>query len=87
MSRTRLLAATVTLCACCSSFGSGVRVTRNPRDLAQCHHLGSVSTQQGLTDLKRKARALGANTVLVVGESVSVRDSATETVGEAYNCP
>lgn len=87
VSRSPRLAAVVLLCFSCSSLGSGVQVTRNPRDLAQCRDLGRVSTQEGLRDLKRRAVALGANTVFVVAESVSIRGGASETVGMAYRCP
>ena len=71
----------------CFSVRSGVRVTHDPRDVSLCRYLGDVSTTKGLSDLKRRVRALDANTVFVVSESVSVRSAEREIGGQAYRCP
>jgi hypothetical protein len=81
-----LLASTLLFTACFSA-GSSVRVTHNPRDVLMCRYLGEVLTTKGLGDLKRRTRALDANTVFVVGESVSVRNAEREISGQAYRCP
>ena len=77
----------ILLLTACFSAGSGVRVTNDPRDVSLCRYLGDVSTTKGLSDLKRRARALDANTVFVVSESVSVRNAEREIGGQAYRCP
>jgi len=81
-----VLSATLLLTAC-FSVRSGVRVTHDPREVSMCRYLGEVSTTKGLSDLKRRARALDANTVFVVSESVSVRNAEREIGGQAYRCP
>jgi hypothetical protein len=81
------LLSAILLSTACFSVGSGVRVTHNPRDLSMCRYLGDVSTSKGLSDLKRRARALDANVVFLVAESVSVRDAEHEIGGQAYRCP
>jgi hypothetical protein len=87
MTRSWWLCAATLLFAACSSEGSSVQVTRNSRAMAPCHYLGEVRTREGLKDLRRRARALGANAVLVVAESTSIQGDATETSGIAYRCP
>jgi hypothetical protein len=87
MSRSWRLCVATVLFAACSSEGSSVRVTHNSRDISPCRYLGEVRTHEGLKDLKRKADALGANAVLVVGESVSIQGASGEISGIAYRCP
>jgi hypothetical protein len=77
----------ILLLTACFSVRSSVRVTHNPREVSMCRYLGDVSTTKGLSDLKRKARALDANVVFLVAESVSVRDAEHEIGGQAYRCP
>ena len=77
----------ILLSTACFSVGSGMRVTHDPREVSMCRYLGDVSTSKGWSDLKRRARALDANTVFVVSESVSVRNAEREIGGQAYRCP
>jgi len=77
----------ILLSTACFSVGSGMRVTHDPRDVSMCRYLGDVSTTKGLSDLKRRAKALDANAVFVVSESVSVRSAEREIGGQAYRCP
>jgi hypothetical protein len=87
MTRASRLAAAVLFCTSCASWGSGVRVERNVHNITPCRELGEIHAQGGVPELKKKARARGANTVLVVVESVSVQGGASETAGIAYHCP
>ena len=48
---------------------------------------GDVSSRRGLGDLKSRARALDANTILLLAESVSVTNAGREIDGQAYRCP
>jgi hypothetical protein len=77
----------ILLLTACFSFRSGVRVTHDPRDVSMCRYLGNVSTTKGLSDLKRRARALDANVVFLVAESISVRNAEREIGAQAYRCP
>ena len=87
MTRSWWLCAAMLLFAACSSENSSVQVTRKSQEMAPCRYLGEVRTRGGLKDLKRRARELGANAVLVVAESTSIRGEASETSGIAYRCP
>ena len=87
MTRFRWLLASALLFTACFSVRSSVRVTHDPREVSMCRYLGEVSTTKGLSDLRRRARALDANAVFVVSESVSVRNAEREIGGQAYRCP
>jgi hypothetical protein len=74
--------------AACSSTGpfSGVRLTRDPAEIAGCRLLGSVTSREGNRDLKRRARELGGDVVYLVSESVSVGRDSGEASGMVYLC-